>query len=212
MWFDPTQSVFIIKCFLYYCYYKGVICDLWNKYFKKSTKLALPDYPVYFAKCFIYKPTNTFTDVYHLYFESHTDELSPLLTDTEHTIYLYRNSDKDITLCNKNVNDHLRLPNKSTAAFINILYSNQQSNNEPLTLRLDHSYLYEGNEILGAPHVFYLLKTQYETSQYVFNLNYQLKIMDGNFAFTVIDANKYICLTGCNKGFSVNYINKCIDE
>ncbi len=92
------------------------------------------------------------------------------------------------------------------------MYSNPDSNKEPLTLRLDHSYLYEGNEILGAPHVFYLLKTQYENSQYTFNLNYQLKIMDGNFAITVINSNKYICLTDCNKGFSVNDINKCINE
>lgn len=209
MWYN---NIFIIRCFLFYCYYKGLLCDLWNKYFKKSTKLVLPDYPVYFAKCFIYKPTNLTTDVYHLYYESHTDELSPLLTDSNQTIYLYHDSNTDIILCNKNVNEHTRLPKKSTARFINILYSNPDSNKEPLTLRLDHSYLYEGNEILGAPHVFYLLKTQYENAQYTFNLNYQLKIMDGNFAITVINSNKYICLTDCNKGFSVNDINKCINE
>jgi hypothetical protein len=164
----------------------------------------LPSDPVYFSRCWL---EQELYDTYQLCVE--TGNISIQQSNTAaNTLYLYHDADKDITFCNRNAIDHCRHPQKSKARFINIVYSNPDSNKEPLTLRLDHSYLIEGNEILGATHVYYLLKSQYESTDYTFNLNYELKIMDGNFAITVLNADKYLCLTAGNKGFCVNDIKQ----
>ena len=211
MQWASNHSTFILQCFLVYSYYLHTFRDIWNRYFKKSTKLTLPEHPIYFAKCIIHKPSND-NNIYHLYFESHTDELTPLLTSDTDTIYLYINRHDSLTLCNKNANEPTKLVTQSNAKFINILYSNPDCNKEPLTLKIDHSYMVSDNEILCPVHVLYLLQTQYEKSEYVFNLNYQLKIMDNNFAITVLNASQYLHLTNTNKGFIVKYLNKYINQ
>lgn len=200
-----THSAFIIKCIFIYSYYRDLVCTYWRRWFHRSTKLVLPEYNVYYSKCCLYRGNANMP--YLLYFEYYTNELSPLITnDNMCTMYLYHNFDRDIILCNNNNSDNT----KATAKFINIIYSNHGTT-QPLTLKLSHNYMQVGNEILGATHVLYLLRTQYETSDYVFDLNYQLRIMDNTFTITILNANQYLYLTASNKGFIVKDLENNIN-
>jgi hypothetical protein len=79
------------------------------------------------------------------------------------------------------------------------LYSNPVLQN-PLTLHLDHAFLQADNEILSASHVLYLLSTQYESSEYVFDMSYELKIMDSNLNLHILKSDMYLLLDA--KGFT----------
>ncbi len=205
-----NHSAFIIQCFLFWNYCTEFLRTLWRRWFFRSTKLVLPEYSAFYAKCVLYKPSIGIANVpYLLEFELHTEMAMPLITTNNTcTMYLYYNKDKNIILCN---NSHpTDNATKATAKFINIVYSNS-GKTQPLTLKLSHDYMQVGNEILSATHVLYLLRTQYETSEYVFDLNYQLKIMDNTFTITVINANQYLYLTASNKGFIVKDLEKNIN-
>jgi hypothetical protein len=92
------------------------------------------------------------------------------------------------------------VPVKSRAKFINIIFSNE-STPEPLTLKLDQSYYQVGNEVLTAAHVLLLLSTTYESNKYVFDDDYQIKIMDSAINLTTLKSTEWIKFDDTAKGY-----------
>jgi hypothetical protein len=91
---------------------------------------------------------------------------------------------------------------QNRAKFINVIFSNEATK-KPLTLKLDQSYFCVGNEILSAAHVMLLLRTTYETTEYVFDLTYELKIMDSKFNLIVLKSDQWIEIDDSPKGYKV---------
>ena len=94
----------------------------------------------------------------------------------------------------------IETPVKSRAKFINIIFSNE-STPEPLTLKLDQSYYQVGNEVLTPAHVLLLLSTTYETNKYVFDDDYQIKIMDSAINLTTLKSTEWIKFDDSVKGY-----------
>ena len=87
-----------------------------------------------------------------------------------------------------------------------MIYSNEKTK-APLTLKLDQFYFCVDNEILSAAHVLLLLKTAYESSKFVFDLTYDLKIMDSKFNLIVLKSDQYIEIDNSDLGYKIISIN-----
>ena len=95
------------------------------------------------------------------------------------------------------------VPEKSKVKFISILYSHPKMNNM-LTLKLDLEYLREGNNLFNKSFVLRMLKYSYPADQYVFDENYELKVMDDKIHTSVIGYNKYMVVNSASKtGYTV---------
>lgn len=197
----------IIAAFFAYNYYVSIahdFCERYNIRLRKSTKLIVPEIPTYFAKFFYYtipdlnNSKSASASKYYLYYETNSDINIPINHADHKTVYMYTTPEH--ILCY--VNDRAALVdtiNRSKAKFINIVYSNPATE-KPLTLRLDHRYMMSDNEILSASHVLYLLRTEYDTNEYVFDINYELKIMDNNLTVIILKSNQWLQLTAATKG------------
>lgn len=189
------------KAFWLYNYYSVIVNDFFDRYnirIHKSTKFSLPIEETYYANCIYYKIPGS----YHLYFESCVGNFASksFFKDELGAINLYKTP--DYTLCNLTRQNVGEIPAKSNAKFINVIYSNNLTK-KPLTLKLDQSYFYVGNEILSSTHVFLLLSILYESSEFVFDDSYELKIMDCKFNLRVIKSDQWIKIDDSNLGYSV---------
>jgi len=94
-----------------------------------------------------------------------------------------------------------KTPTKSKAQFINIIFSNEKTR-EPLTIKLDKSYFQVGNEVLTAAHILLLLNTTYTPSKFVFNDEYELKIMDSTLNLVILKSNEWIKFDDSKMGYT----------
>jgi hypothetical protein len=189
----PNQA---FKAFWMYNYYSVLIIDFMerNKLFvRKTTIMSMPIEDTYFARFFCYE---SIANKKHLYFES-----SPHKFDHKSgNMHLYKTP--NYVLCGPSL-DILttETPQKSRAKFINIIFSNA-STPEPLTLKLDPAYYQVDNEVLNAAHVLLLLSTNYESSKYVFDNEYEIKIMDSAINLTTIKSTEWIKFDNTVKGYA----------
>jgi hypothetical protein len=191
------------KAFWLYNYYSVIINDFFDRYnirIHKSTKFSLPIEETYYANCIYYKIPGS----YHLYFESCVGKFTPnsLIKEGLGVINLYKTP--DYTLCNLKQQNIEEIPAKSSAKFINVIFSNNLTK-KPLTLKLDQSYFYVGNEILSSTHVFLLLSILYESSEFVFDDSYELKIMDSKFNLRILKSDQWITIDDSNLGYHISW-------
>lgn len=108
------------------------------------------------------------------------------------------------SLCNifnDHVKDEVKIGlEKSTADFINIDYTHPRMK-DPINIKLDPNYLYEGNEILSKAFILRYLK--YQSSPFVFSDEYTIKIVDGDINTVTLMSNQYILLK--KNAYSVRY-------
>lgn len=214
--FAMRHSNKIITIFFLYNYYLAIIddfCKRYNIHLRKSTKLVVPTDPNYFSKFFYYTmvsadsadSANTKDKVkqeYYLYYETNTDMYMPISNSDNTTVHMYTTPDHILCYLTDREMPEKDQITKSRAKFINIVYSNPVINN-PLTLRLDHRYMTTENEILNASHVLYLLRTEYENTEYVFDLTYEIKIVDSNLNVIVIKSDQWLQLTDVRPGYTI---------
>ena len=191
----PNQA---FKAFWMYNYYSVLIIDFMerNKLFvQKSAIMSMPIEETYFARFFCYESIG---NKKHLYFESSPHKI-PTTEQNPGNMHLYKTP--EYTLCGPSLPLSIETPVKSRAKFINIIFSNA-STSEPLTLKLDSAYCQVGNEVLTAAHVLLLLSTTYESSKYVFDDDYQIKIMDSAINLTTIKSTEWIKFDDSAKGYA----------
>ena len=193
------------KVFWLYNYYSVIINDFFDRYnirIRKSTKFSLPIEETYFANCVYYKIHDA-SPIYNLYFESCVGKFTPksFFKDELGAINLHKTP--DYMLCNLTRQTVGEIPAKSSAKFINVIYSNNLTN-KPLTLKLDQSYFYVGNEILSSTHVFLLLSILYESSEFKFDDSYELKIMDSKFNLRILKSDQWITIDNSDLGYHIS--------
>lgn len=190
----PDQA---FKAFWMYNYYSVLIIDFMERkqlFVRKSAIMTMPIEDTYFARFFYYDLT---TNKKHLYFES-SPHAFPIIEQKPGEMQLYKTP--EYTLCGMSLPLSIEAPKKCRAKFINIIFSNA-STSEPLTLKLDPSYYQVGNEVLTAAHVLLLLSTSYESSKYVFDNDYEIKIMDSAINMTTLKSTEWIKFDDSAKGY-----------
>ena len=85
------------------------------------------------------------------------------------------------------------VPNKSKVKFISILYGHKNMSNI-LTLKVDPDYVRDGNNIFSKAFVLRLLKYQYSDDAYIFDEDYELKVMDGKIRTVVLRYNTFMVI------------------
>jgi len=189
----PDQS---FKLFWMYNYYSVVINEFLAKCnfrFSRSHHFSMPIENEFFARFsyYITEPAK-----YHLYFE-HSQ--TRLMDNQPNLMYLYKTP--EYILCGFALPEDVQhTPVRSNAQFINVIFSNE-STKEPLTIKLDKSYFLVGNAVLSAAHVLLLLNSMYEPHKYVFDINYELKIMDSAFNLVLLNSNEYILFDDSKTGY-----------
>jgi len=102
-----------------------------------------------------------------------------------------------------NYNKVVDEPEKSRGKFINILYGHKNMSNM-LTLKLDNEYLRDGNHLFSKSFVLRMLNYQYSAKDYVFDDDYELKVMDGKVHTEVLNSGSYMVIDTANKqGYTV---------
>lgn len=108
------------------------------------------------------------------------------------------------SLCNifnENINDDVKIDlEKSTVDFINIDYTHPKMK-DPINIKLDPNYLYQGNEILSKAFILRYLK--YQSAPFVFSDEYTIKIVDGEINTVTLTSDQYILLK--KNAYSVRY-------
>ena len=192
-----------LQVFWSYNYYSVIFAEFMERnriFTKQSTILTLPIENEYLAKCFYYNLEFNGKTEYFMYFES-GDSIITGNNPIPGTIYIKKTL--ECTFCNLSNNHSCKIVMmQNRTKFINVIYSNAATK-EPLTLKLDQSYFCVANEILSAAHVFMLLKTTYESSAFVFDLTYQLKIMDSKFNMVSITADQWLEIDESPTGYKV---------
>jgi len=189
----------VFKVFWTYNYYSVVILDFLEKnkiYLRKTASFSMPIEDIYSARFFYYVSS---PDKYNLYFEHHPHFIETN-SKNKNEIKLYKTP--EYTLCGFNLPDDVqKTPTKSKAQFINIIFSNEKTR-EPLTIKLDKSYFQVGNEVLTAAHILLLLNTTYTPSKFVFNDEYELKIMDSTLNLVILKSNEWIKFDDSKMGYT----------
>jgi hypothetical protein len=83
------------------------------------------------------------------------------------------------------------IPNPNNTRFLNIIYFHNLMK-EPIKLNLDVSYIRNGNEVLSKTFVFRLLSYNYDPNEFVFDNNYEIKIMDDKVKCHVLTSANYL--------------------
>jgi hypothetical protein len=191
------------QIFWSYNYYSVVIGEFMERnriFAKQSTILTLPIENEYLAKCFYYNFEYNGEDDFFIYFES-GNSITISKNPIPGTIYIKKTP--ECTFCNLSNNHSCDIVMMQTRTkFINVIFSNTQTT-KPLTLKLDQSYFCVANEILSAAHVLLLLRTTYESSAFVFDLTYELKIMDSKFNLIVLKSDQWIEIDESPTGYKV---------
>jgi hypothetical protein len=205
----PDKAFQIFWSYNYYSVIFGEFMERNRIFTKQSTILTLPIENEYLAKCFYYEIEVNGSKEYLMYFEN-GNSITTSINSVPGTIYIKKTP--ECTFCN--FTNNYSCENgviKSSAKFINVIYSNERTKT-PLTLKLDQSYFCVANEILSAAHVLLLLKTAYESSKFVFDLTYELKIMDGKFNLIVLKSDQYIEIDNSDLGYKIISINSDINS
>lgn len=93
-----------------------------------------------------------------------------------------------------NIDNDMTNRKKSKVRFLSIIYSHPHMNHD-IELQLPQAMYYVGNELFSPMFVLRMLKyTVASASNYVFDMNYTLKIMDRNVKYTELSSNEYITL------------------
>ena len=99
-------------------------------------------------------------------------------------------------ICNKNFSETLEISidelELSSTRFLSIEYTHPNMKT-PIILSIDKGHYVNNNEVLSP--VFILRLLEYQSHNYVFDMNYILKIMDNNINMFELTYDKYILLT-----------------
>ena len=91
----------------------------------------------------------------------------------------------------------------SNVRFLSIIYSHPHMNHD-IELQLPQAMYYVENELFSPVFVLRMLEyTVGSGSNYVFDMNYTLKILDRNVKYTELSCNEYITLGGELDGYTV---------
>ena len=91
----------------------------------------------------------------------------------------------------------------SNVRFLSIIYSHPHMNHD-IELQLPQAMYHVGNELFSPVFVLRMLEyTVGSGSNYVFDMNYTLKILDRNVKYTDLSCNEYITLGGELDGYTV---------
>ena len=150
------------------------------------------------SKCYI-KPSNGTYDFY----EDYQTERSIETNKTNELLYIIKTADEKNAVCYFSYIDKIKTPEfkKSNVRFLLIEYDHPGME-ESVTLALEKSWLYVGNELFNPTFVLRTLK--YQSLPFIFSMDYIITIMDSDANPTIIKSDSHIVLT--NDGFSV--INK----
>lgn len=93
-----------------------------------------------------------------------------------------------------NIDGDMTNRKKSKVRFLSIIYSHPRMNHD-IELQLPNTMYYVGNELFSPVFVLRMLEyTVGSASNYVFDLNYTLKIMDRNVKYRELSSKEYITL------------------
>lgn len=109
--------------------------------------------------------------------------------DKKEYIYSKLYLNEEITPFNKE--KHIENTDKSNHKFLAVQYIHPTMS-EQLIFNIDETYYSIGNNILDSTFIKYFLKKNYHSSQYVFDYNYILNIIDKECNFHTLDYNSYI--------------------
>jgi len=94
-------------------------------------------------------------------------------------------------------------PEKSKVKFINVLYGHKSMTNM-LTLKVDTQYMRDGNILFSKSFVLRLLVYQYSPTDYSFDDDYELKVMDSKVHTEIMDSKSYMVIDNANKkGYTI---------
>ena len=94
-------------------------------------------------------------------------------------------------------------PEKSKVKFINVLYGHKSMTNM-LTLKIDNQYMRDGTQLFSKSFVLRLLIYQYSPTDYSFDDDYELKVMDSKVHTEIMDSKSYMVIDNANKkGYTV---------
>lgn len=195
----PDRAFQLFWSYNYYSVIFGEFLERNRIFTKQSTLMTLPIENEYLAKCFYYNLELNGKTEYFIYFESGDSIVTH--NSVPGTIYIKKTP--ECTFCNLTNNQSCEIVMmQNRTKFINVIFSNAITK-KPLTIKLDQSYFCVANEILSASHVFMLLKSTYESSEFVFNLKYDLKIMDSKFNLIVLKSHQYIEIDNSDLGYRI---------
>jgi hypothetical protein len=104
-------------------------------------------------------------------------------------------SDQKIPANITNIDNDMTNRNTSNVRFLSIIYTHPNMTYE-IELHLPNTMYYVGNELLSAVFVLRMLEyTVGSGTNYIFDMNYKLKIMDRNVKYTELSSNQHIELT-----------------
>lgn len=94
-------------------------------------------------------------------------------------------------------------PEKSKVKFITVLYGHKTMTNI-LTLKINPEYIREGNHLFSKSFVLRLLVYQYSPTDYLFDDDYELKVMDNKVHTEVLDSHSYMVIDAASKnGYTI---------
>lgn len=117
----------------------------------------------------------------------------------DHSLLLYKfiSDDKEYIYSKINPNnkfnklEHIKNTEDTNHNFLAIQYIHPNMNEE-LILNLDKKYFAIGNDILDSTFIKYFLSINYHKSQYIFDKNYTLNVINKDCSFHTIDFFSYI--------------------
>jgi len=95
-------------------------------------------------------------------------------------------------------------PNEVTR-FINIMYFHPKMP-DPIKLKLDDSYIQDGNEVFSKTFVSRMLSYQYDSSSYYFDDTYNLQLMDNKINQHTIRSTQYLLFE--KDGYTIKELSK----
>ena len=131
------------------------------------------------------------------------DEINPI--EGDEVLYLKKMDDNtmlsriNVTLMPQNLT-----PNEVTR-FINIMYFHPKMP-DPIKLKLDDSYIQDGNEVFSKTFVSRMLRYQYDSSSYYFDDSYNLQIMDNRISQRTMRSNQYLLFD--KDGYTIKELSK----
>tara|TARA_B100000900_G_C20589252_1_gene720958 strand:- start:804 stop:1448 length:645 start_codon:yes stop_codon:yes gene_type:complete len=87
--------------------------------------------------------------------------------------------------------EHIKNTHKTDHNFLAVQYTHPIMNEE-IILNIDKNYFAIGNDILDSTFIKYFLSKNYHESQYIFDKNYTLNVIDKDCSFHTIDFFSYI--------------------
>lgn len=122
----------------------------------------------------------------------------------EGALCIRREDKRHLCISEYNTNANVEGTSNNTR-FLNVQYVHPAMKS-PIKIKLDVSYLRNGNELFSRLHVFRLLNHQYSADDYIFDDNYEIHLMDHSVNKVIIKNNQYMKLDDlCHKrGYTIN--------